>query len=199
VWQGLVSGAVGATVMSEKVEQRFTGRPDSFVPARVLQRLTGMADRPAGRSRAANWTMHLGQGALIGVLRSVMAHAGLWGPVASAMFAVVRPTNDQVLENATGVGAPRRPGRGLSSPWTCCTRRYSPPPPAWSPMRWRPVPVRVPGSGTPSATRSCARRRATAPRRPDDQRLRPSRRPPPLTIAGSSTSTRAAGQPGVRH
>jgi hypothetical protein len=50
--------------------------------------------------------MHLGQGALIGVLRSVMAHAGLRGPVASAMFAVVRLTNDQILENATGVGAP---------------------------------------------------------------------------------------------
>jgi hypothetical protein len=108
VWQGLVSGAVGATVMTlgEKIEQRFTGRPDSFVPARVLQRLTGAPERPANQSRAANWTMHVGQGALIGVLRSVMAHAGLRGPVASAMFAVVRLTNDQVLENATGVGAP---------------------------------------------------------------------------------------------
>jgi len=59
VWQGLVSGAAGATVMtlSEKVEQRFTGRPDSFVPARVLQRLTGAAERPADQSRAVNWTI----------------------------------------------------------------------------------------------------------------------------------------------
>ncbi|QJY47535.1 hypothetical protein [Pseudonocardia broussonetiae] len=108
IWQGLVAGAAGAVVMTlgEKVEQRFTHRPDSLVPARVLQRLTGLPERPANRSGAANWTMHIGQGALIGVLRSVMAHAGLRGPVASAMFAVVRLTNDQVLENATGVGAP---------------------------------------------------------------------------------------------
>ncbi|MCP2257100.1 hypothetical protein LX15_000785 [Streptoalloteichus tenebrarius] len=50
--------------------------------------------------------MHFGQGALIGVPRSVMAHSGLRGPQTSAMFAVVRLTNDQILENATGVGAP---------------------------------------------------------------------------------------------
>jgi hypothetical protein len=35
-----------------------------------------------------------------------MAHAGLRGPWSSAKFAVVRVTNDQILENATGVGAP---------------------------------------------------------------------------------------------
>jgi hypothetical protein len=55
------------------------------------------------------WAMHAGQGALVGVLRAVMANAGLRGPWASAMFTVVRLTSDQTLENATGVGAP---------PWT---------------------------------------------------------------------------------
>ncbi|MFD4034418.1 hypothetical protein ACFWVP_28885 [Streptomyces sp. NPDC058637] len=34
--------------------------------------------------------MHFGQAALLGVLRSVMANAGLRGPVASAKFTVVR-------------------------------------------------------------------------------------------------------------
>ena len=43
---------------------------------------------------------------MAGVVRSVMAQAGLRGPVASSKFAVLRLTNDQVLENATGVGAP---------------------------------------------------------------------------------------------
>jgi uncharacterized membrane protein len=108
VWQGLVSGAVGAIVMTvgEKVEQRLTGRPDSHVPARVLERLTGAAEQPGRQPVLVNWAMHFGQAALIGVVRSVMAQAGLRGPVASAMFAVVRLTNDQILENATGVGAP---------------------------------------------------------------------------------------------
>ncbi|WP_426513326.1 hypothetical protein ACPPVO_23530 [Dactylosporangium sp. McL0621] len=35
-----------------------------------------------------------------------MAHAGLRGPLASTMFTAVCLTNDQLLENATGVGAP---------------------------------------------------------------------------------------------
>lgn len=50
--------------------------------------------------------MHYGQGALVGVLRSVMAQAGLRGAWASTMFTAARLTNDQILENATGVGAP---------------------------------------------------------------------------------------------
>ncbi|MDT9685079.1 hypothetical protein RND61_23905 [Streptomyces sp. TRM76323] len=108
LWQGLVAGAAGGVVMTlgEKVEQRLTGRPDSHVPARVLERLTGMAERPGRQPVPVNWAMHFGQAAVLGVLRSVMAHAGLRGPWSSAQFAVVRLTNDQILENATGVGAP---------------------------------------------------------------------------------------------
>ncbi|CAL9315380.1 MULTISPECIES: hypothetical protein [unclassified Streptomyces] len=108
LWQGLVAGAAGGLVMTlgEKAEQRLTGRPDSYVPARVLERLTGMPERPREQSAAVNLAMHFGQAAALGVLRSVMAHAGLRGPLSSAQFAVVRLTNDQILENATGVGAP---------------------------------------------------------------------------------------------
>jgi hypothetical protein len=108
LWQGLVSGAAGVVVMTlgEKVEQRLTGRPDSHVPARVLERLTGSSELPRRQPRLMNLAMHFGQGVLLGVLRSVMANVGLRGPWASAMFSVVRLTNDQILENATGVGAP---------------------------------------------------------------------------------------------
>ncbi|MGA9869801.1 MAG: hypothetical protein WBQ44_01450 [Rhodococcus sp. (in: high G+C Gram-positive bacteria)] len=104
VWEGLVAGAVGAGVMtlSERLEQRITGRPNSYVPAHVLHRITG-AGQP---NTAANWAMHYGQAAVLGVLRSVMSEVGLRGPLASAKFTVVRLTNDQILENATGVGAP---------------------------------------------------------------------------------------------
>ncbi len=108
VWEGLVAGGAGVLVMTvgEKVEQRLTRRPDSHVPARVLQRLTGMRERRGRQPVPVNWVMHFGQGIVLGVLRSVMAHAGLRGPWSSAKFAVVRVTNDQILENATGVGAP---------------------------------------------------------------------------------------------
>ncbi|GAA2442825.1 hypothetical protein [Streptomyces glaucus] len=108
LWQGLLAGAAGGVVMTlgEKVEQALTGRPDSHVPARVLQRLTGLPEHPGKQPLPVNWAMHYGQAALLGVVRSVMAQAGLRGPFASAKFAVVRLTNDQILENATGVGAP---------------------------------------------------------------------------------------------
>ncbi|MGW0838947.1 hypothetical protein ACWD26_02085 [Streptomyces sp. NPDC002787] len=108
VWQGLVAGTVGGVVMTlgEKIEQAITGRPDSHVPARVLQRLTGLPEHPGKQPLPVNWAMHHGQAALLGVVRSIMAQAGLRGAPASAKFAVVRLTNDQILENATGVGAP---------------------------------------------------------------------------------------------
>ncbi|MEV5145243.1 hypothetical protein [Streptomyces sp. NPDC052727] len=108
LWQGSIAGIAGGVVMTlgEKAEQALTGRPDSHVPARVLQRLTGLPERPGTQPPPVNWAMHYGQAAALGVLRSVMAQAGLRGPLASAKFAVVRLTNDQILENATGVGAP---------------------------------------------------------------------------------------------
>ena len=108
LWQGLVAGVAGAAVMTaaEKLEQRWTGRPDSYVPARVLARLTGLPERPPAEARGLNLAMHYGQAALLGTVRGIMAQAGLRGPWASGMFTVVRLTNDQILENATGVGAP---------------------------------------------------------------------------------------------
>ncbi|WP_345352202.1 hypothetical protein [Actinoallomurus liliacearum] len=109
--EGMIAGLVGALAMtaSEKLEQRWTRRPDSHVPTRTLERLTGLSEHPRRQPRSRNLAMHLGQGMLMGGLRGVMATAGLRGPWASAMFGVVRLTNDQILENATGVGAP---------PWT---------------------------------------------------------------------------------
>jgi hypothetical protein len=108
LWQGLLAGAVGTAAMTagEKLEQRLTSRPSSYVPAQVLTRLIGLREQPTEQSRLLNWTMHYSQGALVGAVRSLMAQAGLRGPVASAKFAVVRLTTDQILENATGVGAP---------------------------------------------------------------------------------------------
>ncbi|WP_250002966.1 hypothetical protein [Actinoplanes sp. M2I2] len=107
-WQGMVAGLAGATVMTaaEKIEQRFTGRPGSFMPARVLSRLAGLPEKPGRQPLWRNLTMHYGQAALVGVVRGVMAQSGLRGPVASGMFTVVRLTTDQILENATGAGAP---------------------------------------------------------------------------------------------
>src|SRR5690606_33563700 len=96
VRQGLVAGLVGTTVMTvaEKLEQQVTGRPSAYVPARVLERVVGLPDAPSHHTPGRNWAMHFGQGALVGIVRSLMANAGLRGPLASAKFAVVRLTTD---------------------------------------------------------------------------------------------------------
>ncbi|OON69077.1 hypothetical protein [Hymenobacter sp. CRA2] len=108
---GLVAGAVGVAAMTlaEKVEQRFTRRPNSYVPAHTLERLLGLPHRPDEQRLALNHTMHWGQGILLGAVRGLMAASVLRGSVGSFLFLNLRLLNDQTLENATGVGAP---------PWT---------------------------------------------------------------------------------
>jgi hypothetical protein len=111
VWKGMLAGAGGVAVMTavEKLEQRLTSRPDSYMPAHTLERLLGLRQRPDRRRRAMNLGMHAGQAVLLGAWRGLMAEGGLRGPGASALFTAVRLANDQTLENLTGQGAP---------PWT---------------------------------------------------------------------------------
>ena len=108
---GLVAGLAGVAAMTlaEKVEQTFTHRPNSYVPAHTLERLLKLSHKPDEQRLGLNWTMHWGQGILMGIVRGLMAQKGLRGPVGSFMFMNLRLANDQTLENATGVGAP---------PWT---------------------------------------------------------------------------------
>ena len=44
-WKGMLAGAGGVAVMTlaEKIEQRLTGRPDSYMAAHTLERLLGCA------------------------------------------------------------------------------------------------------------------------------------------------------------
>jgi hypothetical protein len=107
---GALSGLVGAGVMAaaSNLEQQLTRRPDSYVPSRTLGRLLRRRDAHHD-SWPRNMAMHYGTGAVMGVLRGVMSAANLRGPWASLMFTDVRLAADQILENATGVGAP---------PWT---------------------------------------------------------------------------------
>jgi len=104
---GLLAGAAGVAAMTaaEKVEQLFTKRPNSYVPAHTLERLLQLPHKPDEERLALNWTMHWGQGILLGVVRGLMAEGGVRGPVGSFLFMNLRLLNDQLQENATGVGA----------------------------------------------------------------------------------------------
>ena len=104
---GLVAGIAGTAVMTavEKAEQRFTGRPNSYVPARTAARLFGLR-RPDRKSLPRNWAMHWGTGAVLGVVRGVMARRGLRGPFWSGVHFVMRFATDQSLESAVGTSKP---------------------------------------------------------------------------------------------
>lgn len=111
ITRGLLAGLAGVAAMTaaEKLEQVFTGRPNSYVPAHTLERLLGLPHKPDEERLGMNWAMHWGQGVLLGAVRALMAERGVRGPVGSFLFLNLRLLNDQTLENATGVGAP---------PWT---------------------------------------------------------------------------------
>lgn len=104
---GALAGATGVAAMTagEKLEQALTNRPNSYVPAHTLERLLGLPARPDSERLGLNWTMHWGQGVLLGMLRALMARGGMRGPMGSFIFMNARLLNDQTLENATGVGA----------------------------------------------------------------------------------------------
>ena len=109
--QGLIAGAAGVAAMTlaEKLEQRFTRRPNSYVPAHTLERVLRLPHKPDSERLALNWAMHWGQGILLGPVRAYMAEIGVRGPMGSFLFLNLRLLNDQTLENLTGAGSP---------PWT---------------------------------------------------------------------------------
>jgi hypothetical protein len=94
--------------LAENLEQRFTHRADSYVPARTAARLF-RARQPDKKSLPRNWAMHWGTGAVAGIARALMSANGLKGLSASSAHLLLRFSTDQTLENATGVGTP---------PWT---------------------------------------------------------------------------------
>jgi hypothetical protein len=105
--KGLAGGALGTVVMTlgEKLEQRLTGRPDSYVPAKTAGRLFRLR-RPDEESRARNWAMHWGTGMVVGAVRALMARNGWRGPGASLTHFALRVTTDETLENAVGSSKP---------------------------------------------------------------------------------------------
>lgn len=107
IWGGLLAGAAGVAAMTlaEKLEQRITKRPNSYVPAHTLERLLRQPHKPDEERLLMTWTMHWGQGILLGPVRGWMAEAGVRGPVGSFLFMNLRLLNDQTLENLTGAGA----------------------------------------------------------------------------------------------
>lgn len=105
--RGAAAGLAGVAAMTltEKIEQRFTKRPNSYVPAHTLAHLVGLP-RPDDDRWGRNMAMHWANGLVLGAVRGVMSAANLRGPQTVMMLTQMRIAFDQTLENLTGVGAP---------------------------------------------------------------------------------------------
>jgi hypothetical protein len=106
--RGAVAGLAGVAAMTagELLEQRFTRRPDSYVPGRTLATMMGRPPSESDRPVLANHAMHWGTGAVVGALRGLWSATGIRGPRATLTHTVVRLAFDQTMENASGRGAP---------------------------------------------------------------------------------------------
>lgn len=93
--------------MSNKLEQLFTNRPNSYVPSETIGKLLGI-DRDR-HPDVLNHIHHWGLGILTGPVRAAMSYYGIIGPYSSFMFMALRLFCDQTLENAAGTASP---------PWT---------------------------------------------------------------------------------
>ena len=93
-------------VLGEKIEQRITRRPDSFVPARALLTVLGRHPDDAAKPTSWNHVMHFVTAAVLGALRGIWSAVGIRGAYANVWHCAVRLGFDQTVENSTGVGAP---------------------------------------------------------------------------------------------
>ncbi len=110
IGRGAVAGMLGTAAMTafqKLVEMPITGRPDSYVPAEIAERVLGVrASTPEGRKRV-NYAAHTALGAMWGAAYGVAALQGLRGQkAANAVFAAVYPT-DVAMTAALGVSDPR--------------------------------------------------------------------------------------------
>ena len=106
--KGMLAGIAGTAAMlvSEKVEERITGRPDSYIPAHTLERFLGLPTKPDRERTWMNQAAHWALGIVPAALRGIMAEGGMRGPLASTMFFATRLTTDETLENVAGTGKP---------------------------------------------------------------------------------------------
>ena len=120
---GAAAGLVGvaAVTAGEKVEQLFTSRPNSYVPARTLLSLLGHKPDDGARPPVWNHAMHWGTGAVLGALRGVWAVTGIRGPVANSTHTVVRLATRWRMPPVSEL-RPRR-GRPVKPWWMFGTRR----------------------------------------------------------------------------
>ncbi len=101
-----VAGTVVMTVFQKLVEMPLTGRPDSYAPAELVEKVFRIHPEGPARWRLNNVT-HLALGSMWGAAYGVVARAGLRGPRAVGVVFGAVYMGDVVLNTALGLYRPR--------------------------------------------------------------------------------------------
>jgi len=109
-----VAGTVVMTVFQKLAEMPLTGRPDSYAPAELVEKVFRIHPQGAARWRLNNAT-HLALGTMWGAAYGVAARAGLRGPRAVAVVFGTVYTGDVLLNMALGL---YRPSEWSRQDWT---------------------------------------------------------------------------------
>lgn len=110
IYRGVLSGVAGTVVMTafqKLIEMPFTGREESYAPARFAQKVLPIEADSDQELERLNWATHFGLGAMWGSAYGLAAHAGLSGQKAvAAVFGTVY-TGDVLLNTALGLYKPQ--------------------------------------------------------------------------------------------
>lgn len=101
-----LAGTVGMTLFQKLVEMPITGRPDSYAPADLAEKVLPVRPRTAQERRRLNYATHFALGALWGAAFGVAGRAGLRGQRAVATVFAAVYTGDVLLNTALGLYEP---------------------------------------------------------------------------------------------
>lgn len=92
---------------SQKIEQLFTHRPNSYVPGKTTAYHFGLDFQR--NPDVLNQIHHMGMSIITAPIRAIMSYYGIIGPFASFVFTGIRMGADQLVEQTAGVS---------NAPWT---------------------------------------------------------------------------------
>ncbi len=108
--RGMVAGVAGTVVMTafqKLVEMPLTGRPPSYAPADLAQKVLPV-DASSVRARdRLNWGTHFSLGLMWGTAYAITARTGLHGGRAVGVVFATVYTGDVLLNTALGLYEPR--------------------------------------------------------------------------------------------
>ena len=102
---GAVAGVAGTAAMtaSEMVEQRFTKRPGSLVPAQVGAKIAEPKLETGAQAEKLNWAVHWTHGVTMGLVRGLLGATALSAAAASIIHYPLVWGGDVMLYAALGI------------------------------------------------------------------------------------------------